>query len=357
MNRLVWLLGLLLLVGSLVGAGWALNQTPAPGGGRSTTTVPASAATTDPDQPPLVVAVGYVDGKAGVSRLYPLQQGRIVDVVAENTRVDKGKPILSLDDELARLKVAEAQADLDNADVQLTQAQKLREQQALKIEQQTAAVTAAERKRAAGELERLAKEKSASSAGIDVNPKLLEAMKQTVEQLDELIKAEKAKLRELQLYDPELDVKRARASRAAKKGQLEEAEWVRKQCTLVAPENGVVLRTFVNVGEVLGASPTRPAVEFLPDGPLIVRAELLQEWAHRVKVGQEADIVDDTFQGPTWKGKITSLAPWFAQKRNLIIEPFMYNDVRYQECIVEVLEKGEYPIRVGQRVRVKIKAP
>jgi multidrug resistance efflux pump len=356
MNRHLWLLGLLLLAGSLVGAGWAFNQSP-PGAANRASVSTSPAGDSAAEQPPLVMAIGYVDGKAGVSRLYPLQQGRVIDVVGENTHVDKGKPILTLDDELARLKAAEAQADLDNSEAQLQQTAKLQEQQALKIEQQKAAVTGAERKRSAAENERLAKAKSASAAGIDVNPALLEAMKQTVEQLDELIRAEKAKLRELQLYDPDLDVRRAKANRAAKKGQLEEAEWVRKQCTLVAPESGTVLRTYVSVGEVLGSNPTRPAVEFLPDGPLIVRGELLQEWAHRVKVGQDADIVDDTYQGPTWKGKIYFLAPWFAQKRNLIIEPFMYNDVRYQECLVEVLDKGEYPLRVGQRVRVKIKAP
>ena len=112
----------------------------------------------------------------------------------------------------------------------------------------------------------------------------------------------------------------------------------------------------VNPGEILGPNPTRPAVEFLPKGALIVRAEVLQEWAHRVKEGQEVDITDDTYQGPTYKGKVYQLSPWFTQKRNLIIEPFTYNDVRFLECLVHVTSDSEQPLRVGQRVRVKIKS-
>ena len=82
--------------------------------------------------------------------------------------------------------------------------------------------------------------------------------------------------------------------------------------------------------------------------------QILQEWAPRVKEGQDVTIVDDTYQGPTWKGHIEHLAPWFTQKRNMIVEPFNYNDVRYMECVVKVFPEGQYPLRVGQRVRVKI---
>ena len=36
------------------------------------------------------------------------------------------------------------------------------------------------------------------------------------------------------------------------------------------------------------------------------------------------------------------------------IEPFMVNDVRTLECLLEVTSEGR-PLRIGQRVRVKIK--
>jgi multidrug resistance efflux pump len=123
----------------------------------------------------------------------------------------------------------------------------------------------------------------------------------------------------------------------------------------VAPSDGTVLRVHVNPGEILGPSPTRPAIEFLAKGALIVRGEVLQEWANRVKIDQDVEITDDTYQGPTFKGKVYALSPWFTQKRNLIIEPFTYNDVRFLECLVKVTSEGELPLRVGQRVRVKIK--
>ena len=74
-----------------------------------------------------------------------------------------------------------------------------------------------------------------------------------------------------------------------------------------------------------------------------------------MKTGKDVTIEDDTYAGTKWKGKIDTISPWFTQKRNMIAEPFTYNDVRYQECVVRVaLEKGDPPLVVGQRVRVKI---
>jgi multidrug efflux pump subunit AcrA (membrane-fusion protein) len=195
----------------------------------------------------------------------------------------------------------------------------------------------------------------AAKNGIDVNKSLIESYRQKVQELDELIKAEEAKLEEIKLIDPNIDMARADADVAGKKTRMDQAQWALDQCKLLAAADGTVLRVHVNPGELLGANPQRPAVEFLPQGDLIVRAEVLQEWAGRVKLDQEVDIIDDTYQGPSYKGKVYFLSPWFTQKRNLIIEPFMYNDVRFLECLVRVAPESVAPLRVGQRVRVKIK--
>ena len=71
-------------------------------------------------------------------------------------------------------------------------------------------------------------------------------------------------------------------------------------------------------------------------------------------VGQDVTIEDDTFAGATWQGRVVRVSDWFAEKRNKIFEPFMVNDVRTLECLIEVTSAGR-PLRIGQRVRVKIK--
>lgn len=341
MSRIFWIVGVILLVGTLVGVGRGFNQT--------------TPTHVDPAPPPAIMAVGYIDGELGVSKLYPLQPGRLIEKVEEGKVVKQGDVLLRLDEEIASLKVKEAKADLDASLAQQTQSRQLPEQRKLKLEQQTSAITAAKLKKAGADNELTAKLKSADEL-LNVNKSLIESYRQKVQEIDELVKVEQAKLEEIKLLDPTIDMSRADADVAAKKVRMEQAKWALDQCKLVAPTDGTVLRVHVNVGEILGPNPTRPAIEFLPKGNLIVRAEVLQEWANRVKLDQDVEITDDTYQGPTYKGKVYFLSPWFTQKRNLIIEPFMYNDVRFLECQIRVSPEGDSPLRVGQRVRVKIKS-
>jgi HlyD family secretion protein len=341
MNRIFWAIGVMLLVGTLVGVGLGFNHSPPP-------------ASVDPTPPPAVMAVGYIDGESGVSKLYPLQSGRLVKTVAEGTFVEKGEPLLWLDEELAELKKSAANADLEASLAQQMLAEKLDDQRKSKIEQQTRAINAAKLKRLAADNE-LKHNIEKNRDSFTLGPRLKDALEQRFQEAEELIKVEEAKLEEIKLIDPAIEKRRAAADVAFKKTRLEEAKWALDQCKLVAPSDGTVLRVHVNPGEILGPSPTRPAIEFLPKGALIVRGEVLQEWANRVKIDQDVEITDDTYQGPTFKGKVYSLSPWFTQKRNLIIEPFTYNDVRFLECLVRVAADGDLPLRVGQRVRVKIK--
>lgn len=340
MNRIFWVIGIVLLVGTLVGAGLGFNP--------SSTPAPETAG------PPAIMAFGYIDGEQGVAKLYPLQPGRLDKSAPEGAVLKKGDPILWLDDELASLKVAEAKADHDAALAQQVQSKKLPQQAKLKIDQLKAAVESAKLKRTSADNELTSKLASAK-VGIEVNKNLIDSYKQKVQELEEFTKVEEARLAEAELIDPAVEMRRADADVAAKKSRLDQAQWVLDQCKVVAPADGTVLRVLVNPGELLGANPNRPAVEFLPKSPLVVRAEVLQEWANRVKVDQEVDITDDTYQGPTFKGKVAFLSPWFTQKRNLIIEPFTYNDVRFLECLIRV-NAEDSGLRVGQRVRVKIKS-
>src|SRR5947209_3405692 len=110
MNRFVWIVGILLLVASLVGANWAFN-TPATDQGSDS--AKGSAPT-----PALVIALGYIDGDPGVTRLYPVQSGRVVEVVKEGTQARKGDPLPRVDDEYLRRNLDEAEAERDSAQAQ-----------------------------------------------------------------------------------------------------------------------------------------------------------------------------------------------------------------------------------------------
>jgi multidrug resistance efflux pump len=351
MNRLLWLVMLLLLIGTALGAGWAFQNGAGPFGKGAH---PAKNAE-EPPAPPLVVALGLVDGEHTVTKPAPLVQGRVAYVIAEGTEVKQGDVLLKVESGLQEATVNEAKAALADVQEKLEQAKDLPEQHRLKQEQQKQAIAAA---RADYKATKLEKDFKLDQAKMDIKiaKTVLDALDERLVQLQAKVDAENDKLEELKLFRPNSEINRANADVEAKKAQLKKAEWALEECTLKAPTDGLVLRVSINPGETLvaGMPGQAPPIQFLPKGPKIIRAEVLQEWAGLVRIGQEVEIEDDTYQGPVWKGKVKSLSNWFAPKRNKVLEPFMINDVLTLECIVEVIDESP-PLRIGQRVRVKIK--
>src|SRR5207248_1407061 len=130
----------------------------------------------------------------------------------------------------------------------------------------------------------------------------------TVNGLQAALDVDKAKLDEALLVDPYLDVRLAEADVDAKQAQVERAQLAVDECILKAPGAGTILRSSVHAGDVFGPQSQQPAFKFCPKGPQIIRAEIEQEYASRIAVGQAAIIEDDTTAGPVWKGKVTSIA-------------------------------------------------
>lgn len=338
-SRWPWILGVLLLAGTSVAVITMLNQNRGNAGAR---------ADVDPT-PPAVVCIGLVDVEEGVANLHPLEGGKVVWVAKEGAQVKKGDPVLKLDPTEAKTKVDQAKRAVDEAEVQLEQAKKLTKKYELETQQQEKAIAAAEADRAAAQANLYVQKDviKAAKSIIDAHEALLDKAKAALE-------AQKLKLEEMKLRDADLDIRRAQAGLEARQALLEQANYGLKIRTLEAPKAGKVLRVTVQEGESVGTSPKVPAVQFLPEGDRIVRAEVLQEWATRVKGKQQVIIEDDTYAGPKWEGEVVRLSDWYTHKRHIIIEPFMMNDVRTLECLVKVTSPQQ-DLRIGQRVRVRIK--
>jgi multidrug resistance efflux pump len=302
-----------------------------------------------------VVCVGYADMEHGVAALDPVVPGRVLRVEArENERVRAGAVLVQLDDRAARLRVRLAEADLKAAQERLHEGRTLPRQHQLKLQEQQAAVAASRQRLERARLllgrrrEQLQKEL--------VNPTEVQAAEASVTELEAAESAEQNRLRELQLIDPQTEVERMRADVEAKQAQLELARSAVDDCQVKAPGDGRVLRVLVSPGDVLGPQSRRPAVLFCPAGERIVRAEVEQEFASRVAEGQAAVIQDDARKGRTWHGKVRHVSDWFTRRRSIIPEPTQFNDVRTLECIIS-LDPGQPPLRIGQRLRVRIGGP
>lgn len=341
-DRLLWFCGLALLGVSIAGAGWVLHSHA---GG------PDGAAPEPPDQG--VVCFGHVDVEHGITSLYPLQPGRVVEVMARETQLVKaGEVLLRLDDTLARQRLREAEADLDAAQAQLGQARKAPEQQEARLAQQREAVEALARKAAAAR-HALARKRRLQELQ-QLNAEEVKVGEELVKEAEAGARAEKAKLGELELLDPGVLVRRAEADVAAKQARVEQAKKGVEETALRAPVDGTILRVLVGPGEVLGPQPVKPALFFCPNGPRLIRAEVEQEFAGRVKAGYPAAIQDDTtVKDSRWRGQVVRVGDWYTHRRSILQEPLQFNDVRTLECIVE-LEPGQPPLRIGQRVRVTI---
>ena len=345
---LLWLLGITVLMCSLAGTGLILRT-------RAGDAAPKSSESPGASTEPVgasVVCFGHVDVEPGVTALYPVRPGRVTEVlVHEDDSVKAGTVLFRIDDRPAKFLVRQAQEDLKAAELQLADARKLPEQHELKVAQQQQAVIATQH-RLSGARHLLERSRNLQKGDL-ARPEDVEAAADRVKELEAAEVAENEKLRELKLLDPVAQVERAEADVRAKRARLEEAQYAEEECSVKAPVDGKVLRLLIGVGDVLSSQPRQPAIQFCPNGPRIVRAEVEQEFAHRVEKGQVALIQDDSSAGPSWRGKVVRLSDWYTHRRSMLQEPLQFNDVRTLECIVE-LDPGQPTPRVGQRVRVTL---
>ena len=95
-----------------------------------------------------------------------------------------------------------------------------------------------------------------------------------------------------------------------------QAERVRAQTTCTAKADGKIIRSFVSEGSQFGPMSREPAFWFVKKGPLLVRAEVTQEFAGRVAQGQAAVIQDESDDNQEWTGKVTKVGDQFLPKRH-----------------------------------------
>jgi multidrug resistance efflux pump len=311
---------------------------------------PSGAGATMPEE--AVACFGHVDVKHGVTSLFPAQSGRVAEVlVEENQEVKAGTVLLRLEDTVSRLRVEEARADLEAARAQLVQTRKLPQQHQAQGAQAMAAIEVAQ--------ERLASARQVCDSKADLFAKQLlkhtelDVARHQVKEAEAVLQAEQQKLTELKLHDAATDICRAEEDVKARQARLGQALEALRECELRAPTDGKVLRILVGPGEMLGTRPGQAAILFCPNGPRIIRAEVEQEFASRVKVGQQAVIRDDGNDPTVWHGRVASLSDWYTHRRSILQEPLQTNDVRTLECLI-TLGPDQAPMRIGQRVRVLI---
>jgi len=337
------LIVLLFIAVPLAGTAWWLYR-PKPSG------PPPGPALTDLD----VVCSGRVDGRQPTASLETSLPGRVFEIpekVKEGSEVEKGDVLLRLDDSAAKFRLEEATASHTGAMVELDAAKAEAKLHPGRIEAEKAMVAASNARVDAAR--QLQAQRRAQKDVTKASPAELAAGDAEVRQLEQLEAAENERYKELKASDPNLRVRLAEARVALMDVAVRAAKKAIEDCELKAPSKGTVLRIQTSVGEAVAPGGFQPAIIFRPAGPLVVRAELEQEFLGRVKDGMRAAIRDETRpDSPTWSGKLEKISGWVARRRLIVLEPGELNDVRTVECLV-TLDPGQEPLLVGQRVRVR----
>jgi multidrug resistance efflux pump len=178
------------------------------------------------------------------------------------------------------------------------------------------------------------------------------AAESQVKEQEAQVRAARERLAELRQSDPALAVREARTDLAAAEARAGAADYTVAQCQVRAPTAGTVLRVQTSAGEVIGPGGTAPLL-FCPDRPMIVRAEIEQEFVRRLSVGQAARVEDESVGGPAWTGRVARVAGWYASRRGTNDKPSAFKDVPTVECVI-TLDELRPPLRIGQRVQVVI---
>lgn len=357
-SRLTWLIGIAALVGSLVGANHVLHPKGSdasahePHGGAADKTGAVGG------QGVVVYGTAGVEGYPELLPLVPQQAGEVTEIhVYEGQKVNKGDVLLRVNEEPYLRKVAQADLGVQVAELKLTLAKRGLDQYTEAVAAQEAVVKVAQAKLAGNQAQLRRIEKL---IGLEQSNKDdLEAKRQEVVGYQAGLEGEEKKLKALQKGRPEIEIELASKNIEHSKQLLQEAKDELDRCRLVAKCDGTVLRLNVGVGSLLAPQARQAAVLLAPAGLRIIRAEVEQEFANRVAVGQPVTILDDASTGLTWTGKVERVGEAYLPKRGQGPEALALSpDARPMlECVIALTAGSSPPPKIGQRVRVNLGQP
>jgi multidrug resistance efflux pump len=313
---------------------------------------PASDQTGGEEVSQAVVGFGHFDVDSGVLDVHATSAARVTRVcVVEGTAVQKGDSLFEVDDRAARQLLREAEAHLTLAKVRREDAQSAASRHESLVAQQEAAIEARVHALAASRT-LCARAKDLASKDL-LNKEEAQTIQEQVLQAEALLRAEREKLRELKLTQPTNLVAAAEAEASAAGAQLEQARLHLEECVVRSPVDATVLRVRTAVGQWAGVRPELPALQLCPREARIVRLEIQQQYAARVRVGDAASVEDDPATGLTWQGTVQRLSDWITRRRSRSLEPFELNDVHTLEALIRIHPEPN-GVRIGQRVLVRI---
>lgn len=124
--------------------------------------------------------------------------------------------------------------------------------------------------------------------------------------------------------------------------------------TIRAPVDGYVAKRLARPGEGASTLSVTPLFWFIPDGPLVIRAEVDEEFIDKIKIGMQADVVLLVDEDRQYHASVSRIGRALGPKQPTVYDPRERADVRVVECLL-TLDDNASRLVLGQRVIVKIK--
>ena len=291
------------------------------------------------------VAPGLVEPRSGEIKVAAPVIGGISEVMVQSgDKVIADEPLIRLDDEGARARVATSQAQVEmrkraRNDQGAGKAADRRKAEDGVAEAEAAVVQTRDSFDAAVKAKR--------SSGSDTD---LAAARTAWSGAQERLSQKRVQLHKLD-DDPDTPLPTANEGQLnVARGELRSAFAELEKLTIRAPAASTVLQVNAKVGEL--ASPTAPQAPVLLGDltGLRVRAEVDERDVGKIKLGGKAVVRADAFRGREFAGKVVSIAPLVQPAR--INSPGSRNlsDFSVTDVLIELSDPG--PLLVGMKVDV-----
>lgn len=293
--------------------------------------------------PPL--AVGYVEGDYVL--LAPVEMAQLRSVtVREGDEVKGGAVVATLEDEDARLAVAEARAALAQARAQLADLRQGRRPEEIAVLEATLRSSSAQAAEARRALERT---RDLAGRGIAAEADL-ERARTAVELADAAIGQAQANLDVARLPARAGTIRAAEGQVEQAGAALSRAQWRLERRTLVAPADGTVNAVIRNEGEMAG--PTAPVLSLLPQDGIRLRLYVPEPQFSSLRIGSLLAVrCDGCPQGLTARVSYAAPEPEFTP-------PVIYSLATRQKLVhlVEARPQGDDAgaLKPGQIVDVEL---
>jgi HlyD family secretion protein len=292
------------------------------------------------------VAPGLVEPRSGEIKVMASVIGVISEVMVQSgDKVIADEPLIRLDDEAARARVATARAQAEmrrraRNDQGAGKAADRRKAEDGVAEAEVAVVQTRESFDAVVKAKR-------SGGGSDAD---LVAARTAWSGAQERLAQRRAQLRKLE-DDPDTPLPTANEGQlTAARGELRGAYAELDKLTIRAPLASTVLQVNAKIGELASPSAPQPLVLLGDLTGLRVRAEVDERDVSKIKLGGKAVVRTDAFRGREFAGKVISIAPLVQPAR--INSPGSRNlsDFSVTDVLIELSDPG--PLLVGMKVDV-----